>query len=218
MDSTHFDALTRSFPALQSRRGVLTALSGGLLTFLTATLAGQDALAAKQRDKRAAATKKRHKKPCPPCKTRKQGKCKGQVPDGSACNGGTCQGGACLSSPCVPQDSALVCAAGCGTRSDTCGGAVTCPCPAGQGCLTNGTCATTCDPVAQLCPTTCRCVVNSPSAEAAVLCIPNAVVSCAQVPQACTSTAACPPGQACLLTQCGPGDSDTLRCVPVCPA
>src|SRR4051794_24260786 len=33
------------------------------------------------------------KKPCPPCKTRKKGKCKVTLPDGTAGAGGTCQGG-----------------------------------------------------------------------------------------------------------------------------
>jgi hypothetical protein len=35
------------------------------------------------------------KKPCPPCKKRKAGKCKKKMPDGAACPGGTCQSGRC---------------------------------------------------------------------------------------------------------------------------
>src|SRR5215217_9119635 len=62
------------------------------------------------------------KKPCGLCKRCKQGKCKPR-PAGTACPGGTCQRGACVAS--AP--------------------AVACSCPAGTGCLTNGTCAATCD-------------------------------------------------------------------------
>ena len=42
--------------------------------------------------------KGKKKKACPPCKTRKQGKCKKKRPNGAACRGGTCQQGACIPS------------------------------------------------------------------------------------------------------------------------
>jgi hypothetical protein len=137
------------------------------------------------------------KKKCGPCKRCKQGKCKPK-PAGTVCAGGTCQGGSCVASSPPP--------------------AVACSCPVGKGCLTNGTCAATCDPAAQNCPTSCKCLALRPSAEGAVHCIPNTVFSCAQVPQSCSSTAGCPQGQACLVTQCGEGNTNQLRCVPVCAA
>jgi hypothetical protein len=96
MDHDQLDALTCTFRKLRSRPGVLMALSGGLLTLLTATFVGQPAVAGKQRSQHAVTNKKRHKQPCPPCKTRKHGKCKGRLPDGSACAEGTCQSGICV--------------------------------------------------------------------------------------------------------------------------
>ena len=50
------------------------------------------------------------KKPCPPCKKRKAGKCKKKLPDGAACTGGTCQSGSCVStsireSECATPDT-----------------------------------------------------------------------------------------------------------------
>src|SRR5215213_1036674 len=142
MHNASFDAVTRSLTAAltgrTTRRG-MTRLLAGLALGGPLALLGRSPAAAK--------------KTCSPCKKRKKGKCKGKKPDGTACPGGTCQGGRC----CVPQETALICAAGCGTRSDTCGGAVACPCPAGQDCLGNGSCARTCNPSAQNCPTGCRC-------------------------------------------------------------
>jgi hypothetical protein len=83
-DATRFDALTRS---LHSRRGALAALS---------TVLG---LAQRSSWNEDAAAKK--KKPCPPCKKRKQGKCKPQ-PNGTTCTGGNCQSGSCVATPPPP--------------------------------------------------------------------------------------------------------------------
>ena len=88
MDGPHFDALTRSLTAAQSRRGALRALLGGPLGLL----GGATVLA-----KRGNGGGNR-KKDCPPCKKKKDGKCKANKPDGTVCeNGGTCQSGSCLS-------------------------------------------------------------------------------------------------------------------------
>ena len=86
---------------------------------------------------------RRKKKPCPPCKKRKQGKCKAKLPDGTACSGGTCLNGSCrpasgpsdVSSPLLPpapcaglQDDALCdggtgrCLNGVCNRPETCRG------------------------------------------------------------------------------------------------
>jgi hypothetical protein len=204
MDVYRFDALTRALSDVHSRRSLGRFLSSIALGGPLALLGVAEVNAGKHKHK------KRRKK-CPPCTKRKQGKCKGKKSDGTACPGGTCQGGRC----CVPHDSALVCAAGCGTRSDTCGGAVDCPCPAGQDCLGNGSCARTCNPVAQNCPTDCRCS-GARSTEGAVICTPKTVVTCDQVPQPCTTSAECPQGTVCQVTGCGAGGTETTRCVPVC--
>jgi hypothetical protein len=106
MDSNQFDAFVRTFQHDPSRRGLLAGLAGGLLTLLPASLGGQDALAGKTRGRHAGAAKKRHRKPCPPCKKRQKGKCKGTLPDGSACAGGSCQGGSCVLDAASPPPPA----------------------------------------------------------------------------------------------------------------
>jgi hypothetical protein len=84
MDGVAFDTLTRSLLARGSRRRALIGLASTLGLILGAT-AIEDATA---------------KKKCPPCKKRKQGKCKGKKPDGTVCPGGTCQGGRCTPVRC----------------------------------------------------------------------------------------------------------------------
>ena len=104
MDAHHFDALARSLSLPGSRRGVLGSLLAGALGLLGPR---PDEVAAKK------------KKPCPPCKKRKQGKCKGTLPDGSACPGGTCQGGSCLPPPSPPPPPPPLTPTGpCDGRSD----------------------------------------------------------------------------------------------------
>src|SRR5215212_11403138 len=131
MDNASFDAVTRSLTASltgrTTRRG-MTRLLAGLALGGPLALLGRSPAAAK--------------KACSPCKKRKNGKCTAKKPDGTACPGGTCQGGRC----CVPESAAATCAgAPCGTvRMNTCGQAVTCSCPAGQDCLSNGSCGITC--------------------------------------------------------------------------
>lgn len=90
MDGSRFDALTRTLTVAGSRRRALGGLLAGASGVL-GTTAGD------------AAAKK--KKPCPACKKRKKGKCKGQLPDGASCPGGTCQGGKCVppTSECAGQ-------------------------------------------------------------------------------------------------------------------
>ena len=86
MDSPHFDALTRRFTIVCSRRGL------GLLAALSLRgLVASNPAAAKK------------KKRCPPCKRRKKGKCKGTLPNGTPCPGGACQGGSCRAVPCPGQ-------------------------------------------------------------------------------------------------------------------
>lgn len=84
MDNARFDDLTTRLAAGMSRRhglGAVTAFGiGALFT-------------------REAAAKKHKKKPCPPCQKRKNGKCKGILPDNTACDDGVCVSGQCLPCP-----------------------------------------------------------------------------------------------------------------------
>lgn len=84
MDGIGFDRLVKALATSGVRRQALRASVGGALA---ATLAGIN---------QAAEAGKKKKKSCPPCKKRKQGKCKKKLPDGTACEGGTCQDGKCV--------------------------------------------------------------------------------------------------------------------------
>lgn len=81
MDPIRFDHLTRILSTARSRRHALAAALGAPFGMAFGVVSGVEA-----------ATKK--KKPCPPCKKRKKGKCKNA--EGIPCNGGTCQGGRCV--------------------------------------------------------------------------------------------------------------------------
>src|SRR5215217_1632571 len=85
MHASPFETLLRSLSLAPSRRTLSRALLG--LAFGSAVPVAQ----------RAAAKKK---KPCPPCKKRKQGKCKANLPNETPCSGGKCQNGSCV--PTVP--------------------------------------------------------------------------------------------------------------------
>jgi hypothetical protein len=89
MGRTRFNRLARSLTAAGSRRQTFAVLAGslGLLSFV-------------QRDAAEA------RKKCPPCKKRKQGKCKGKKPDGTLCAGGACQSGSCVPAAAGPVTAA----------------------------------------------------------------------------------------------------------------
>lgn len=89
MDYNRFDALTRTMTAAGSRRQALAAALGGALAIALGAAPGQEAAA--------------KKKPCPPCKKRKQGKCKKKLPDGTGCRGGACQNGSCVATAESPS-------------------------------------------------------------------------------------------------------------------
>jgi hypothetical protein len=197
MDGSRFDKLTRSLSTAGSRRCALSAVLGGGLGI---------ALAASVVDEAAA------KKKCPPCKKRKNGKCKKKKPNGTACPGGTCQSGSC----CVADPQATTCAeVACGTATtNNCGQAVSCPCPSGQSCLVNGSCALPCDESSP-CPS--ACVAGCPAAawknaEGVRHCYMYlAGTPCATL-RTCTSTSQCPRG-----THCAGCSSPTdLRCLRLC--
>jgi len=108
--------------------------------------------------------------------------------------------------PCAPQDPAVVCAAGCGTRPNNCGQKVTCPCPPGQNCLINGSCGIPCTGFGT-CPSACA-ACSFGNKEGQRLCI--ATGSCASLPS-CTITSDCERGSQCQF--CG---EESGRCVPLC--
>jgi hypothetical protein len=80
MDARRFDTLARIVSTAGSRRRVVESALGGVLALRG--LAEPDEAEAKKK--------------CPPCKKRKNGKCKKRKPDGTGCPGGTCQGGSCV--------------------------------------------------------------------------------------------------------------------------
>ncbi len=100
MRTALFDAITRDLGTVSTRRGIFRLLGGAAAASSVGLIAGQDADAkAKRRGKsngRAQVDAQRKKNDCPPCKKRKNGKCKSTQPDGSSCPGGTCQSGACF--------------------------------------------------------------------------------------------------------------------------
>jgi hypothetical protein len=125
MEHDAFDSLTRFLtgaqPRSMTRRGI-TRLLGGLALGGPLTLLGFAEADAK-------------KKPCPPCKKRKHGKCKTKLPNGTPCKGGACDSGRCVAAPatgCVAQCSGKVCG------PDGCGGQ--CGPGCATGCCKDGAC------------------------------------------------------------------------------
>jgi hypothetical protein len=82
MDGHQFDQLLRTL--VTSRRSI-----AGLVLVAGSAISGRELAEA------------RKKKPCPPCKKRKKGKCKAKLPNGTLCAGGTCQDGACSPPSCA---------------------------------------------------------------------------------------------------------------------
>jgi hypothetical protein len=166
MDANRFDTLARSLTDRRSRRGALAAaLAGGLGL---ASLAETDA-----------------KKKCPPCKKRKQGKCKKKLPDGTTCPGGSCQGGSCVAA--TPS----TCTDGTKNGSETdidCGG------PRCPRCAINQTCADKRDCTTAYCANgQCQACTTGSSqcgAEPRGTCLCSGGV-CLGVPHVVTSPQAC---------------------------
>src|SRR5687767_928145 len=96
MDARRFDTLARIVSTAGSRRRAVATAVGGALALL-GLADPHDATA---------------KKKCPPCKKRKQDKCKGKKPDGTACPGGTCRRGSCIAGNRCP-DGQKPCGAAC---------------------------------------------------------------------------------------------------------
>ena len=124
MKASVFDTIARNLGTASTRRGIFRLLGGAAVAGSgVALLAGEDAEAkAKHRGKANRHGKvKDHrrvaaqgKKACPPCKTRKKGKCKKNLPDGTVCPGGMCQSGSCVAKPPPPSST---CTPPCGSNS-----------------------------------------------------------------------------------------------------
>lgn len=113
---------------------------------------------------------------------------------------------------CTPDPLAATCFHRCGTVTNNCGQATSCPgCSGGRQCLINGTCAMVCSTSAD-CTAACGC---TGSVDGTVECVVSGG-SCADFPQTCSTTADCPAGQHCEQTGCGPGPSFENRCVGLC--
>jgi hypothetical protein len=137
MDADRFDTLTRLASTAGSRRRAVVTAGGGMLALL-GLAEPHDALA---------------KKKCPPCKKRKQRKCKKKRPDGTACAGGTCQSGRCVAAPAAPFCQGKADFTDCGNGMK-CSGGVCAPPPGcfNTGCITNGQC----------CSGFCSCIDGPP--------------------------------------------------------
>ncbi len=177
MDEDTFDGIVRRLTSQPSRRHSL-GLLGGLLTIPFLPHAVADA---------------KKKKPCPPCKKRKKGKCKKRLVDGTACSGGSCQGG-----KCVPTTPATTTAIPCPSGQGRCGGACVdlrfdagncgaCGRSCGAADCYNGVC--TCAGTGAACPGDCSCEKS----EGPYVCTsPNAT------DPGCLSSDQCPLGTVCL--------------------
>src|SRR5262245_24046976 len=118
MDGDTFDTLVKRALQRSTRRGIGRLGIGALAATGLASL-GLSATGEVQAKKKGKGKKK--PKTCPPCKTRRNGKCQGNQPDDTPCDGT----GRCLSGTCNPQPtcsgsgsscSSIPCCAGlCGT-------------------------------------------------------------------------------------------------------
>ena len=212
MNPNRFDTITRFLNERPTRRGLMRALTGGGLTALLGRPLGIDDAAAKSKGGKKGKRKKRAKSPpasatCTPTCGRKQcgddgcgGSC-GGCAGGQHCTSGTC---------CTPEAPTVTCAGRCGTATSvkTCRQPVACSCPTGQQCLDNGSCATLCTLTAD-CP---NCFSCRASTEGAKYCLAGTFCSS----QTCTSTAECPVGQYCQVTDCGPNGTPENRCEQLC--
>jgi hypothetical protein len=115
---------------------------------------------------------------------------------------------------CKPESAAVACAgAPCDSvRSNRCGQAVTCRCPGGFNCLSNGTCALPCTGHSEDCANCGMGVFcTSANTEGLTHCVVESRCTDHQV--CMTSTSECPRG-----TQCQDcGISEGRRCIPVSP-
>jgi hypothetical protein len=127
MDDARFDALTRSLTRGTTRRGLGRLLGGLTLGGPLASLLTSPKTAAKQKKKKS----------CPPCKKKKDGKCKTNKPDGTLCeNGGSCLRGSCQPAEAPPDPPPPAPPEGCPSGQKPCAGG----CIASSQCCTNADC------------------------------------------------------------------------------
>jgi hypothetical protein len=193
MDGQFVDDLARGLAHGASRRGLLLG-SLGLLVRRT------DEVAAK-------------KKPCPPCKKRKHGKCKANLPDSTPCSTGKCQSGRCVAAAAPPQPHPPdVC-----QRHNQCASGL---CEA-----TSGTCVAQCDVLFEACGDGCVCLsIGTGSAGHACLQVPEDRNCAGYTPCTWNDDAAdpadalsCPnrPGEICSANGLCSGPEEV--CLPLCP-
>jgi Stigma-specific protein, Stig1 len=196
MDADRIDTLARSLARSGSRRHVLAALSRALgLVAMASVVDG-------------AAAKNKKKKPCPPCRKRKDGTCKPKRNGTSCGDGRVCQRGRCV---CPTRTTA--CNGACVdiiSDAGNCGGCGA-TCPAGTTCL-HGACATTncaspsppggCSGAScggSTCPGM-MCGNCDRTTEGQVACV-DLRPPCEEA-QGCTRTADCPLGRVCVTNGC----------------
>jgi hypothetical protein len=213
VEASRFDLLSRVVSAQPTRRGIAAAV----LLLATGGLTQESALTVEAKEKK--------KKPCPPCRKRKKGKCKKALPDGTQC-GGACQ--VCQGGQCVAKTNGTACGNVCQECRDgqcaakanetACGG----PCEecqsgqcaakaSGASCGTNGICQGglcfprgTCGNDTAACPDTVECGTQclcGKSVEGNTVCMQNA--SFCPSPTHCDTSADCAQGEACIdVTGC----------------
>lgn len=93
MDSTQFDDLLRAIAARSSRRGIVASLVGSLVGILPLPPGTREAEAKK----------------CPPCRKKRDGRCKKKRPNGTQC-GGPCK--ECHEGDCVDKANGASCGTG----------------------------------------------------------------------------------------------------------
>lgn len=207
MDGSAFDDLTKTLTEPRSRRDAHRLVSGLAVGGLLALVGVAEGTARKK------------KKPCPPCKKRKKGKCKVRLPEGTSCidtagQDGTCQEGRCVPSPTCSDgmkngnESDVDCGGSCGRcpNSKRCTGANDC---ASAYCA-SGTC--------EFCPThnaacgtagatTCSCQQRGLTTE--LYCIDPT-----KIREGCGAGGSCPSNEVCVLA----GIDPTPVCVALCGA
>jgi hypothetical protein len=210
MDEPTFDRLTRSLTLAGSRRGAL----GGLLIGMLSLVGTQtEHVAAK-------------KKPCPPCKKRKKGKCRGTLPNGTACTGGACQGGRCIAAtpgPCDGLANDALCSGGTGRcLNGSCNPPPPCKAVAGTCTIGSDCCTGTCRDADGSCrgfaPDNAACRADADCGSGLCIgyrCAPN---SCPAGADACKAPATCGIGGQCFQPKPDDGPFGPTRCGTVAPA
>ncbi len=215
MDGERFDDLVRWLETGRSRRALTRLLGGGALLAPLGAWGFSDG-AAKGKGKGKGKKKPRKKQVClcsaSGCtgqKVKKRSKFISQnAPCAYAggCTTNPCAAGATPPPPpgCTPEPQATTCARGCGPRTNNCNQTITCPCPSGQNCLPNGTCARPCTDNPD-----CAGCADLPAFELCSGASSEGPKYCGAAPFACNQTQPCNPAN---TTGCPRG----FVCIPGC--